>query len=44
MKSSDTDILYVSIGRDMAMPCPARGVGHENAVSLGFALTFNNLI
>ncbi len=24
------------------MPCPARGVGHGNAVSLRFALTFNN--
>ena len=44
MKSSDTDILYVNIGRDRAMPCPARGVGRGNAVSVWFALTFNNLL
>ena len=44
MKRSDTDILYASIGRDRAMPCPARGVEHGNAVSLRFALTFNNLV
>jgi len=44
MKSSDTDILYVNIGRDREMPCPARGRAHGNAVSLRFALTFNNLV
>ncbi|WP_333458452.1 hypothetical protein [Microcoleus sp. Pol10D4] len=44
MKSSDTDILYVNIGWDRAMPCPARGVGQGNGLSLQFALTFNNLV